>query len=67
MSFKENAYQQMSHTDSFSRLTAREQKAPEKSQTKVFADEISPSIDEKRFSVLYSDTAVHVDKANPAG
>ena len=31
MSFKENAYQQMSFTDSFSELTAREQKALEKS------------------------------------
>lgn len=29
MSFKENAYQQMSFTDSFSGLTAREQKALE--------------------------------------
>lgn len=57
MSFKENAYQQISFTDSFSGLTAREQKALEKSWAKVFADEIFPSIDEKRFSVLYSDKA----------
>ena len=57
MSFKENAYQQMSFTDSFSRLTTREQKALEKSWAKVFADEIFPAIDEKRFSVLYSDKA----------
>lgn len=55
MSFKENAYQQISFTDSFSGLTAREQKALEKSWAKVFADEIFPAIDEKRFSVLYSD------------
>lgn len=34
MSFKENAYQQMSFTDSFSGLTAREQKAQEKSWEK---------------------------------
>ena len=40
MSFKENAYQQMSFTDSCSGLTAREQKALEKSWAKVFADEI---------------------------
>ena len=40
MSFKENTYQQMSFTDSFSGLTAREQKALEKSWAKVFADEI---------------------------
>ena len=58
MSFKENAYQQMSLTDSFSGLTAREQKALEKSWAKVFADEIFPAIDEKRFSVLYSDLPV---------
>lgn len=49
MSFKENTYQQMSFTDSFSGLTAREQKALEKSWAKVFADEIFPAIDEKRF------------------
>lgn len=70
MSFKENAYQQMSFTDSFSGLTAREQKAQEKSWgkilgknpgekswAKIFADKIFPAIDEKRFSVLYSDKA----------
>lgn len=57
MSFKENAYQQMSFTDSFAGLTAREQKALEKSWAKIFADEIFPSIDENRFSVLYSDKA----------
>ena len=57
MSFKENAYQQISFTDSFSGLTAREQKALEKSWAKIFADEIFPAIDEKRFSVLYSDKA----------
>lgn len=55
MSFKENVYQQMSLTDSFSGLTAREQKALENSWAKIFADEIFPAIDEKRFSVLYSD------------
>ena len=37
MSFKENTYQQMLFTDSFSGLTAREQKALEKSQAKIFA------------------------------
>ena len=57
MSFKENSYQQMSFTDSFVGLTAREQNALEKSWAKVFADEIFPAIDEKRFSVLYSDKA----------
>lgn len=57
MSFKENTYQQMSFTDSFSSLTAREQKALENSQAKVFVDEIFLAIDEQRFSVLYSDKA----------
>lgn len=52
MPFKENTYQRMLFTDSFSGLTAREQKALEKSWAKVFADEIFPAIDEKRFSVL---------------
>lgn len=57
MSFKENLSQQISFTDSFSGLTAREQKALENSWAKIFADEIFPAIDEKRFSVLYSDKA----------
>ena len=57
MSFKENTCQQISFTDSFSGLTAREQKALERSWAKIFADEIFPAIDEKRFSVLYSDKA----------
>lgn len=57
MSFKENSCQQLSFTDSFTVLTAREQKALEKSWAKVFADEIFPTIDEKRFNVLYSDKA----------
>lgn len=57
MSFKENAYQQMSFSDSLLGLTAREQKALERSLAKIFADEICPAIDEKRFSILYSDKA----------
>lgn len=57
MSFKGNHCQQVSLTDSFSDLTAREQKALEKSWAKVFADEIFPAIDESRFAVLYSDKA----------
>lgn len=57
MSFKENVYQQLSITDSFSGLTTREQKALEKSWAKVFADELFPAIDEKRFAVLYSGRA----------
>ena len=57
MSFKENNYQQLSINDSFSGLTAREQKALETSWAHIFATEIFPAIDEKRFSVLYSDKA----------
>ncbi len=57
MSFKENNCQQLSLNDSFGGLTAREQKALEKSWAKIFADEIFPSIDEQRFSVLYSNHA----------
>ena len=55
MSFRENTNQQMSITDKYSALTHRERKALEKSWASIFADEIFPSIDEKRFSVLYSD------------
>lgn len=54
MSFKNNACQQISITDSFSNLTSRERKALGKSWAKIFADEIFPAIDETRFSVLYS-------------
>lgn len=54
MSFRENSSQQISITDSFSNLTIREQKALENSWAKIFADEVFPSIDEKRFSVIYS-------------
>lgn len=57
MSFKENHSQQMSITDSIFGLTEREKKVLEKSWAKVFADEIFPAIDEKRFSVLYSSKA----------
>ena len=57
MSFRPNASQQISITDSFSGLTAREQKALENSWAKVFADEIFPAIDEERFSVLCSNKA----------
>ena len=57
MSFRENNYQQLSITDNFSGLTSREQRALEKSWAKVFADELFPAIDEKKFSVLYSNPA----------
>lgn len=54
---QKNAYRQVSFINSFSGLTAREQKALEKSWTKFFAEKIIPTIDEKRFSILYSDKA----------
>ena len=57
MSFRANDCQQLSFLDSFSGLTAREQKALENSWAKVFAEEIFPEIDEQRFSVLYSNKA----------
>lgn len=57
MAFKANDCQQVSFDDSFITLTERERKALEKSWAKIFADEIFPEIDEKRFSVLYSDKA----------
>lgn len=62
MSFKENAYQQLFITDSFSGLTAREQKTLEKSWAKVFADELFPAFDEKWFTILYSDQATRPNK-----
>ena len=57
MAFRTNDSHQISMYDSFQSLTAREQKALEKSWAKTFADEVFPQIDEKRFSVLYSDKA----------
>lgn len=57
MSFKTNEVDQLSLFDSFSNLTAREQKALENSWAKVFAEEVFPKINEKPFAVLYSDKA----------
>lgn len=57
MSFRENSFQQITLTDSFTGLTAREQKALDHSWAKVFGDEIFPAIDERPFRVLYSDQA----------
>lgn len=57
MSFRTNESQQISLFDSFNVLTPREQKVLESSWAKVFADEVFPTIDEERFSVLYSDKA----------
>lgn len=57
MSFKTNEFQQLSINDCVAGLTAREQKALEKSWAKTFAEDIFPAIDEQRFSVLYSTKA----------
>ena len=57
MAFRTNDAQQTSIFDSFQSLTPREQKALDRSWAKTFADEIFPKIDEKRFSVLYSEKA----------
>jgi hypothetical protein len=54
MSFKENSCQQLSFSDSFSDLTAREQKALEKSWAKIFADEkYLKSLQNMNFSRCY--------------
>lgn len=55
MSFRQNDAQQLSFSDSLYGLTPREKKALENSWAKVFADDVFPTIDEKRFSVLYSE------------
>ncbi len=57
MAFVLNSNQQISLMDSICSLTKREQRFLEKSWGKVFADKIFPAIDEKIFSVLYSDKA----------
>lgn len=57
MSFRTNSYQQLSLSDSFSGLTAREQKALERSWAKIFAEDIFPAINEEPFRVLYSSSA----------
>lgn len=55
MSFRVNESQQISIFDSFLNLTERERKALEKSWAHIFSEDIFPAIDEKRFSVLYSE------------
>lgn len=58
MLFKVNAYQKLSITDSFYGFTSGEQRVLGKFRAKVFVDELFPTIDEKRFTVLYSDKAL---------
>lgn len=57
MSFCTNSSQQMSMFDSTYGLTEREKKALDRSWARIFADDVFPQIDEKRFAVLYSDKA----------
>ena len=56
MSFTTNESQQLSLEDSFLNLNDRTKKFVINSWAKGFADIIFPAINEKRFSVLYSDT-----------
>ena len=55
--FVANDGQQIAFDDSTFRLTARERKMLEKSWAIPFSERIFPAIDEKPFSVLYSDNA----------
>ena len=55
MAFRINSSQQLSLMDVTNTLTLREQKAPENSWAKIFAENIFPAIDEDRFRILYSD------------
>lgn len=55
MSFVANDSQQMSLTDTVNNLTTREKKRLDKSWAKAFSENIFPKINEKRFSVLYSE------------
>lgn len=57
MAFVSNDSQQISLNDSTFNLTEREKRVLEKSWAKVFADKVFPAIDEKIFSVLYSEKA----------
>lgn len=55
MSFAMNNVQQLSFDDSLYHLTDREKRNLDKSWAKDFAEIIFPAINEKPFSVLYSD------------
>lgn len=57
MSFRRNESQQMTFSDTLWGLTPREKKALENSWAKTFAEDVFPTIDEERFSVLYSTKA----------
>lgn len=57
MSFVQNSNNQINFNDSIFNLTDRELRTLEKSWAKPFAEKIFSNIDEKPFSVLYSDKA----------
>lgn len=57
MAFVANDNQQLTLTDSTLNLTQREKRVLEKSWAKTFAEKVFPAIDERIFSVLYSDKA----------
>ena len=57
VSFRENSFQQIALSDKIFNMTDRENKALKNSWAYIFAEEIFPCIDEKRFAVLYSDVA----------
>ncbi len=57
MSFVQNSNNQINFNDSIFNLTDRELRSLEKSWAKPFAEKIFSNIDEKPFSVLYSDKA----------
>lgn len=57
MAFVANTTQQLTLMDNTFSLTEREKRFLEKSWAKTFADKVFPAIDEKIFSVLYSDKA----------
>lgn len=57
MSFVPNGSNQINFNDSTFNLTERELRFLNKSWAKAFAEKIFPNIDEKPFSVLYSDKA----------
>ena len=55
MSFKANAFRQITLNDSFLNASDRVKKIVEHSWCKDFADVVFPAINEERFAVLYSD------------
>ena len=57
MSFVQNNNNQINFNDSIFNLTDRELRSLEKSWAKPFAEKIFSNIDEKPFSILYSDKA----------